>query len=48
MVNRRGLPKEIMSDNGTNFVGANNKLKELVNKLDEDKIRTSAANKEVK
>lgn len=28
-IGRRGLPAEICSDNGTNFVDANNKLKEL-------------------
>ena len=31
MVNQRGLPEENLSDNGTNFVGGNKKLCELLN-----------------
>ena len=36
---RRGVPSEVVSDNGTNFVGAVNKLLHLVNKLDSDCIQ---------
>jgi hypothetical protein len=36
---RRGVPTEVVSDNGTNFVGAVNELKELTQQLDEEKIK---------
>ena len=48
MVNRRGLPEEIYSDNGTNFVGANKELKKLVTNLDEETLKESLANRGVK
>ena len=48
MTSRRGLPQEVMSDNGTNFVGANTELKELISKLDKSKIEKSAANNGIK
>lgn len=38
MVSRRGLPKDIVCDNGTNFVGGSNELKEL-EALDHKKIQ---------
>ena len=48
MVSRRGLPEEMLSDNGTNFVGGHNELKDLVKQLDKDKIQDSTANRGVK
>jgi hypothetical protein len=36
--NRRGVPVEMTSDNGTNFIGANRELMELVTQLDQEKI----------
>ena len=45
MVNRRGLPHEVVSDNGGNFVGAEKELRELAKNFDEDKIQRSVANK---
>ena len=48
MASRRGLPEEMISDNGTNFVGANRELRELVEKLDKNKVASSTANRGVK
>ena len=48
MTARRGNPCQVVSDNGTNFVGAVNELKELVNSLDQEKIQSSTVNKGIK
>ena len=48
MLNRRGLPPEVLSDNGTNIVGGNTELKELINNFEKNKIKMSTANKEIK
>ena len=48
MANQRGLPEELISDNRTNFVGAERESRELVKQLDQDKIEKSAANKGIK
>lgn len=38
MTSRRGTPTYVISDNGTNFVGAERELRELVKALDTDRI----------
>jgi len=43
MVNHRGLPLEVVSDKGGNFVGAEKELSEPAKNLDEDKIYRSVA-----
>ena len=47
MANRRELPREMLSVNGTNFVAAERELRELVEALDQSKIAQSTANKGV-
>jgi hypothetical protein len=39
-INRRGLPKEIWSDNGTNMHGAESELKRAIRELDQNKLQT--------
>ena len=48
MVSRRGLPQDMLSDNGTNFIGGERELHELVLQMDKDKIQNSTANSGVK
>ncbi|KAK3715773.1 hypothetical protein QZH41_002282 [Actinostola sp. cb2023] len=37
-LNRRGQVKELRSDNGTNFVGAEREIRESIEKMDHDKV----------
>eukprot|EP00117_Sycon_ciliatum_P001977 scpid104252/ scgid7410/ len=47
MVGRRGLPLEMLSDNGTYFVGANKELLGIVHQLDQEAIQRSLATRGV-
>ena len=48
MVAARGKPEEVTSDNGTNFVGAERELRELLELMDQEKIKTNCAEKGIK
>ena len=43
MINRRGVPVLVISDNGTNFVGASRELKELTTAINRQKIIATTA-----
>ena len=44
---RRGYPSDIISDNGTYFVGAANELKAFMNEWDKAKIEIDLAQKKI-
>ena len=46
-MSRRGCPKQIFCDNGTNFVGAEGQLKELLGRLDQGRIHAALVPKGV-
>ena len=43
LIARRGPVKSILSDNGKNFIGANNELQREIKRLEADGIETKAA-----
>ena len=48
MANRRGLPKDVISDNGTNFVGAVRELKTLLQMVDKEAVCRTMANRGIR
>ena len=47
MVARRGKPKVMTSDNGTNFTSAERELRDLVSTLDQTRIKEQEAHDEI-
>ena len=48
MVARRGWPRDMLSDNGTNFVGGQKEISQLVNQIDKGKVQSLTSNKGIK
>ena len=48
MVNRRGRPREMVSDNGGNFVEADKELRSLVEASDKEKVQKSTVHQKYK
>lgn len=48
MVATRGRPEKVTSDNGTNFVGTERELRELVQAMDQERIADNAASDEIR
>ena len=48
MVARRGWPRDMLSDNGTNFIGASKEIRQLVEQIDRDKVHSMTSNKGIK
>ena len=44
---RRGIPATVLSDNGSNFVGANREFKSLVEGLDQNQVLEKATNNKI-
>jgi hypothetical protein len=47
MISRRGKPQRILSDNGTNFVGANRELRECLQNWNKGKIHDEMVQQEI-
>ena len=45
MVARRGWPRDMLSDNGTNFIGRCKEINQLVKEIDRDKVQKMTSNK---
>ena len=45
MVARRGWPRDMLSDNGINFIGGSKEINQLVKEIDREKVQKMTSNK---